>query len=56
MESNRVWNDVVGEEEPTLTDGAMDPGGDVGADDWSTEDEDEIGLIFKLEGKETKYA
>ncbi len=43
-----------GEEETTLTDGAMDPGGDVGADDGSTEDKDEIGLIFKLEGKETK--
>ena len=47
-----------GEEETTLTDGAMDPGGDVGADvgadDGSTEDEDEIGLIFDLEGKETK--
>jgi len=37
-----------------LTDGAIDPGGDVGADDRSTEDEDEIGLIFELEGKETK--
>ena len=34
-----------GEEETTLTDGAMDPGGDVGADDGSTEDKDEIGLI-----------
>ena len=39
-----------GEEEPTLTDGAMDPGGNVGADDGSTEDEDEIGLIFDLGG------
>jgi hypothetical protein len=28
--------------------------GDVGADDGSTDDEDEIGLIFELEGKETK--
>ena len=47
-----------GEEETTLTDGAMVPGGDVGADvgadNGSTEDEDEIGLIFDLEGKETK--
>ncbi len=41
-----------------MTDGAMDPGGDVGADvgsdNGSMEDEDEIGLIFDLEGKETK--
>ena len=47
-----------GEEETALTDGAMDPGGDVGGDvgaeDGSTDDEDEIGLIFELEGKETK--
>ena len=36
----------------------MDPGGDVGGDvganDGPTDDEDEIGLIFELEGKETK--
>ncbi len=31
----------------------MDPGGDKGADDGLMEDEDEIGLIFDLEGKET---
>jgi len=47
-----------GEEETTLADGAIDPGGNVGADvdadDGLTEDEDEIGLIFELEGKETK--
>jgi hypothetical protein len=47
-----------GEEETTFSDGAMDPGGNVGADvganDGSTEDKDEIGLIFELEGKETK--
>ena len=43
-----------GEEETALTDGTMDPGGDVGADDSSTDEEDEIGLIFELEGKETK--
>ena len=43
-----------GKEETTLTDGAMDPGGNVGANNGSTEDEDEIGLIFDLEGKETK--
>jgi hypothetical protein len=43
-----------GKEETTLTDGAMDTGGDVGADDGLVDDEDEIGLIFELEGKETK--
>jgi hypothetical protein len=43
-----------GKEETALTDGAMDPGGNVGAEDGSTDDEDEIGLIFELEGKETK--
>ena len=35
-----------GKEETMLSDGAMDLGGDVGADDGSTEDEDEISLIF----------
>ena len=43
-----------GEEETALTDGAMDPVGNVGPEDGSTDDEDEIGLIFELEGKETK--
>jgi hypothetical protein len=43
-----------GEEETALTDGTMDPGGDVGANNSSTDEEDEIGLIFELEGKETK--
>jgi hypothetical protein len=37
-----------------LTDGAMDPGGNGGADDGLVDNEDEIGLIFELEGKETK--
>jgi hypothetical protein len=43
-----------GKEEMTLTDGAMDPGGNMGANDGSMDNEDEIGLIFELEGKETK--
>jgi hypothetical protein len=43
-----------GEEETTFTDGAMDPGGNVGANDGLVDDEDEIGLIFELEGQETK--
>ncbi len=37
-----------------LTDGAMDPGGNVGADDSLVDKDDEIGLIFELEGKEIK--
>jgi hypothetical protein len=37
-----------------LTDGAMELGGDMGADDGSVDNKDEIGLIFELEGKETK--
>jgi len=37
-----------------LTDDAMDPGSNVGAEDGLTDNEDEIGLIFELEGKETK--
>jgi len=41
-----------GEEETTLSDGAMDPGGDLGANDGLTEDEDEIGLIFDKGGGE----
>ncbi len=40
-----------GKEETTLTDGAMDPGGVVGADDGLVDNKDEIGLIFELEGK-----
>jgi hypothetical protein len=35
-----------GEEEMTLTDGAMNPDGDVGANDGLVDNEDEIGLIF----------
>ncbi len=43
------------EEETALTDGTMDPVGNVGAEDGGlTDDKDEIGLIFKLEGRETK--
>ena len=45
-----------GEEETTLTDGAMDPGGDVGADDGSVDNEDEIGLILSWKAKKQKYA
>ncbi len=42
------------QEETVLTDGAMGPVGNMGAEDGLTDDEDEIGLIFELEGKETK--
>ncbi len=40
-----------GKEEMTLADSAMDPGGDMGANDSLTGDKDEIGLIIELEGK-----
>ncbi len=43
-----------GEEETMSTDDAMNPGGDVGADDGLVDDKDEICLIFELKGKETK--
>ncbi len=35
-----------GKKETTLTDGAMDPGGNVGANNGLVDDEDEISLIF----------
>ena len=44
-----------GTEESALTNnGAIDQGSDVGVDYGSMDNEDEIGLIFNLEGKETK--
>jgi hypothetical protein len=42
------------EEETTLTDGTMDLGGDVGAEEGPVNDMDEIGLIFNFEDIKTK--
>jgi hypothetical protein len=50
--SNLGW----GKEETTLTDGAKDPVSNVGANNSSVDNMDEIGIIFDFEGKKKEYA